>query len=74
MGSPMRIASCRAGHLWSTQNTRWHKRADGRSYRQCRQCAARRGRLRYRNDDAWREKEKARCLGFYYSKQMEQRT
>jgi len=58
---------CRHGHLYTEANTRWYTNA-GKPYRQCRTCASNRMRLKYRNDEAYREKQKHRCLARYYAR------
>lgn len=39
----------------------------GKPYTRCRLCVALRTRLKYRNDEAFREKEKARTLANYHA-------
>jgi hypothetical protein len=49
--------TCRHGHPWTAASTQWITTAAKR-YRQCKTCHAKRQRLKYRNDDAYREREK----------------
>ena len=62
-----RMKTCPHGHPWTEANTKYAKRPDGRTFKQCRACHTGRIRLRYRNDDAFREREKARTLARYYA-------
>lgn len=56
------IKFCKRGHAYTLKNTRWYTHsANGKSYRTCRRCISMRVRLKYRHDDAWREKEKLRA-------------
>lgn len=57
---------CKRGHPWDEANTRWIEAPGGKPYRQCRSCARLLKRRRYRHDEAWREREKARCLAYYH--------
>jgi len=61
------MKTCPHGHLWTEENTKYAKRPDGHTFKRCRACHAGRMRLRYRNDDAFREREKARNLARYYA-------
>lgn len=56
---------CPQRHEFTEANTRWITAATGRRYRQCRACHNDRARLKYRHDDAWREKEKQRTRDNY---------
>ena len=58
---------CPHGHLFTPSNTRWYMN-DGKPYRQCRACASSRMRLKYRDDEAYREKKKNSGLARYYAR------
>lgn len=63
------VKLCSRNHPYTEANTRWYAHSvTGKTYRTCRACHALRSRLRYRNDAAHREKEKARCLSRYQPK------
>ena len=55
---------CVHGHLRTEENTRWAKK-DGKFYPQCRVCARKRQKLKYRNDAEYREYKKARAMANY---------
>jgi hypothetical protein len=59
--------TCLHGHEYTFDNTRWYSHANGRKYRQCRACANKRNRLKYRNDAAHREREKERGRNYYHT-------
>ena len=59
---------CKRGHPRDKAVTRWQVHENGRAYRACRACQRLCARLRYRNDDNYREKEKQRTLANYYAR------
>jgi hypothetical protein len=67
-GGRPRSSRCKNGHPWTAENSRMyeHSRFPGRLYRQCRICARERERRRYRCDDAYRERSKAKALAWYH--------
>lgn len=61
---------CRRGHLQIEANrSPYRQSASGIQYYRCRLCLSARVRLKYRNDEAYREREKRRCLDIYYRRQ-----
>ena len=61
------IDKCPAGHPFDEANARYYAGPKGKPYRQCRECARKRQRLKYRHDDTYREAEKSRNLDRYYA-------
>ena len=63
------IRHCIHGHPWDEANTRWISKTSpkGKKYhfRQCRTCARNRQRKKYRDNDQFREAEKARNKANY---------
>ena len=59
---------CPSNHLQVEPDIYWVTHANGRRYRRCKICHATRMRLKYRNDDEWREKQKAKARGSYYAR------
>lgn len=62
----MRIDACKRGHKRTDANTFWQRKPNGRLYPICKQCRADQSRLKYRNDPAFREAEKLRCLARHH--------
>jgi len=57
---------CKRGHSFDEVNTRWYT-CKGHRYRHCRKCQAIASRLRYRNNDGFRESKKQKELARYYA-------
>ena len=57
---------CKRGHPRTPWNIRWNIRSDGRRYSICKPCQCFRHKLKYRKDDAFREREKQRTRENYH--------
>ena len=64
---------CRRGHPWTDANTRWLVSSlTGKPFRQCKLCKRIKEKLRYRHDEAFRNKQKAKALDRSYRRKENQ--
>ena len=63
---------CPHGHLFTASNTYWATNGGRKPYRQCKACRAHFRRLKYRRDEAFRERERYRANVYNHSKRLAQ--
>jgi hypothetical protein len=62
------IQKCKYGHVYNVENTHWYKNKNGKMYKQCRKCHAKQEKLRYRNNEEYRERSKVQAKNRYYAR------
>ena len=65
---------CPRNHLYTPATEKWYTHSNGKVYRTCGTCHALRARLKYRHDEAHREREKARGLARYHAEDRRRET